>query len=200
MHIAITNEDRVIAAMQHWLEAAVIGLNLCPFAKAVHVHQQIRYVVSGATETHTLQRDLTAELLALAAADPLMTDTTLLIHPHVLNDFMDYNDFLHEVEDIVATLRLDGVLQIASFHPHYQFAESRAGEIENYTNRAPFPTLHLLRETSVDRAVAAYPDASKIYSRNIDTLRRLGHTGWAALHIATPPDSGDAKGGPIGQK
>ena len=194
MHNATTNTDHVIAATRHWLEAAVIGLNLCPFAKAVHVRRQIRYAVSTATETQALRRDLTAELVSLAAVDPLVTDTTLLIHPYILNDFMDYNDFLQESEDIATTLRLDGVLQIASFHPHYQFADSLADDIENCTNRAPFPTLHLLRETSVDRAVAAYPDASIIFRRNIDTLRRLGPAGWTALQIQAPPTSGDAAG------
>jgi hypothetical protein len=192
MHNATTNEERVIAAMRHWLEAAVIGLNLCPFAKAVHVRQQVRYVVSSATDTQSLRCDLTDELLALAAADPLVTDTTLLIHPYVLNDFLAYNDFLQEADEIAATLRLDGELQIASFHPDYQFADSAAGDIENYTNRAPFPTLHLLRESSVDRAVAAYPDASKIFRRNMATLQRLGTDGWAALHIEPLRASDDA--------
>ena len=172
--------------MQHWLEVAVIGLNLCPFAKAVHVHGQIRYVVSNAADRPALLHDLRAELETLHNADPQQIDTTLLIHPEVLHDFYDYNEFLQSAQDALESLQLEGVIQIASFHPQYQFADAHAEDIENYTNRAPFPTLHLLRESSVERAVSATPDASKIYRRNIATLQRLGIAGWNALEIARP--------------
>jgi hypothetical protein len=171
----------MIAQTQRWLEKAVIGLNLCPFAKAVHVKQQIRYVVSDATGEEALLADLLQELEALYDADPEHVETTLLIHPYVLTDFLDYNQFLEVADAAVSELELDGEIQVASFHPDYQFADSGPHDIENYSNRAPYPTLHLLRETSVARAVAAFPDAGKIYQRNIETLRGLGHGGWRKL-------------------
>jgi hypothetical protein len=174
-------DEQALAATQRWLERAVIGLNLCPFAKAVSVKRQIRWVVSRAETEAGLTRDLIAELNFLAAADPGEVDTTLIIHPLLLHDFRDYNDYLAVAESTVAQLELEGVLQVASFHPQYQFAGSGAQDIENYTNRSPYPTLHLLREDSVTRAVAAFPDAASIYENNMETLRRLGHAGWKRL-------------------
>jgi hypothetical protein len=171
----------MIAQTQVWLEKAVIGLNLCPFAKSVHVKQQVRYVVSDATDEEALLADLLQELEALYDADPVQVETTLLIHPYVLTDFLDYNQFLEVADAAVSELELDGEIQVASFHPDYQFADSGPHDIENYSNRAPYPTLHLLRETSVARAVAAFPDAGRIYQRNIETLRALGHGGWRKL-------------------
>jgi hypothetical protein len=171
----------IIASTQRWLERAVIGLNLCPFAKAVHAKKQVRYVVSDATDVETLLADLLHELQLLYDADPEAVETTLLVHPHVLGDFLDYNDFLEIADAAVSELDLDGEVQVASFHPDYQFADSGPDDIENFSNRAPYPTLHLLRETSVARAVEAFPDAANIYERNIDTLRRLGKPGWQAL-------------------
>ena len=167
-----------IEATQSWLEKAVIGLNLCPFAKAVLVKQQIRWVESSAQDTEALLADLVAELQALAAADPELVDTTLLLHPQVLGDFAAYNDFLDLADAALVELELDGVLQIASLHPDYQFAGTEMDDISNFSNRSPYPTLHLLREDSVDRAVAAVPDAEHIYERNIATLEALGHAGW----------------------
>ena len=178
---ASTGPDACIAATRDWLERAVIGLNLCPFAKAVHVRGQVRYVVSDATTQEELLADLLHELQALADADPDVVETTLLIHPHVLGDFLDYNDFLDIADAAVSELDLDGELQVASFHPDYQFADTVPDDIANFSNRAPYPTLHLLREASVDRAVAAFPEAGQIYDRNIETLRQLGHAGWTAL-------------------
>jgi uncharacterized protein len=178
---ASTGPDACIAATRDWLERAVIGLNLCPFAKAVHVRAQVRYVVSHAMTQEELLADLLFELRLLADADPEQVETTLLIHPHVLGDFLDYNDFLDICDAAVSELDLDGELQVASFHPDYQFADTAPDDIANFSNRAPYPTLHLLREASVDRAVAAFPEAGQIYERNIDTLRRLGHAGWTAL-------------------
>lgn len=175
------SDDAVVAATRDWLEKAVIGLNLCPFAKAVHVKRQIRYVVSHAETEEALVQDLLHELQLLAAADPGDVETTLLVHPRVLADFLDYNDFLDIADAAVEELELDGVLQVASFHPQYQFADSEPGDMGNFSNRAPFPTLHLLREESVDKAVAAFPDADRIYETNIETLQRLGPEGWAAL-------------------
>ena len=179
-----------LAATRAWLERAVIGLNLCPFAKAVHLKQQIRFVVSAATDEAALLADLLRELSLLARTDAIEVDTTLLIHPGVLRDFLDYNDFLEVADAAVAELGLDGEIQVASFHPDYQFAGSEPGDIENFSNRAPYPTLHLLRESSVEQAVTAFPDAASIYQRNIDTLQALGHAGWARLWLApdeSPP-------------
>lgn len=170
-----------IAATRLWLERAVIGLNLCPFAKAVHVKQQIRYVLSDATTPEALLEELSEELLLLRDTPAEQIDTTLIVHPQVLGDFLDYNDFLDNADAAVEALDLHGILQVASFHPHYQFAGTAPDDIGNYTNRAPFPTLHLLREDSVERAVAAFPDADAIVERNLRTLERLGLEGWTRL-------------------
>lgn len=177
--------DDPIAATRRWLERAVIGLNLCPFAKAVHVKQQVRFVASAATTPEGLLDELGRELLLLRDTPAEVIDTTVLVHPCVLQDFLDYNDFLALADDLVAQLGLEGELQVASFHPQYQFAGSEPDDIANFTNRAPHPTLHLLREASVERAVAAYPDPDVIVDRNIDTLRDLGRAGWDKLFSAT---------------
>ena len=176
-----TDPSHALEATRHWLEQAVIGLNLCPFAKAVHLKQQIRWVHSAARDAEALLADLVRELQFLAAADPEQVDTTLLVHPQALNDFLDYNDFLDVADAAIEELGLDGVLQVASFHPDYQFEGTEPDDAENLSNRAPHPTLHLLREDSIDRAVAAFPDAADIYERNIATLRQLGVAGWRAL-------------------
>lgn len=176
--------DTVQREMQAWLERAVIGLNLCPFAKAVHVKGQIHYAVSRARNPQALRQDLVRELQALQAADPALRDTTLLMAPAVLQDFLDFNDFLAEAERVLVELGLEGEFQIASFHPQFQFAGTAADDITNYTNRAPYPTLHLLREASIDRAVAVFPEAELIFERNMQTLERLGRTGWDALSLA----------------
>ena len=183
--------DEAIAATSKWLDRAVIGLNLCPFAKSVQVKKQVRYVVSDATDTNALLVDLERELQHLAAVLPEETDTTLLIHPYVLGDFDDFTDFLDLVEVVVRLQGLAGVLQVAHFHPDYCFADAEPDDIGNYTNRAPYPTLHLIREASIDRAVAAFPDASQIYERNIETLTRMGLDGWRALDVDAPKQSGD---------
>jgi uncharacterized protein len=173
-----------LAATRRWLDRAVIGLNLCPFAKAVQVKAQIRWVVSEATDEQGLRDDLVRELEWLQAADPAQVETTLLIHPFVLGDFLDFNDFLGVADLALARLGLEGTLQIASFHPDYRFADSEGDDdIANFSNRAPYPTLHLLRESSIEAAVAAFPDAADIYERNIETLRRLGHAGWQKLWL-----------------
>ncbi len=177
----------VIAATRLWLERAVIGLTLCPFAKAVHVRRQIRYAATAAQTGDDLLAELAHELELLAQADPEQLDTTLLIHPQAMTDFIDYHFFLEEAAAAVSNRGLDGVLQIASFHPRYEFAGSAADDIENYTNRSPYPTLHILREASIDRAVAAFPDAADIFERNIETLQRLGHDGWRRLWLAEQP-------------
>ncbi len=180
---------RVIAATQQWLERAVIGLNLCPFAKAVHVKQQIRYVIYPGDDAQECLALLRTELKDLAAADPEVRDTTLLIAPHAWPDFLDFNVFLDQADRVLRKAKLDGELQIASFHPQFQFADSAPDAISNYTNRAPFPTLHLLREASIDRAVQAFPNAESIFEKNIETLERLGHAGWEALGLRSTKDS-----------
>lgn len=166
-----------------WLERAVIGLNLCPFAKGVHVKGQIHYVVSQARASQELLQDLVAELKELQACDPSARDTTLLVAPNCLADFLDFNDFLAEADEALLDLELDGILQIASFHPEFQFAGTRPDDITNFTNRAPYPTLHLLREDSIDRAVQAFPEAESIFEQNMQTLEALGEQGWAALGV-----------------
>ncbi len=171
----------VVAETSAWLERVVIGLGLCPFAKAVHVKQQIRYRVTDVSAPSDLLAVLADELRALADADPELVDTTLLIHPHVLGSFLDYNDFLTDADDKLNELELDGELQIASFHPDYCFAGADADDPANYTNRSPYPMLHLLREASVSRAVASFPDPGTIFERNIATLRELSPERLAAL-------------------
>ncbi len=171
----------VLAGTRAWLEHAVIGLNLCPFARAVHGKDRIRWVVSEARDTDALLALLCDELDHLAKVDPAQTETTLLIHPGVLQDFADYNDFVVLAEMAVEQLGHGGVLQVAGFHPDYCFGDAEPDDPAHATNRSPWPLLHLLREASIDRAVAAFPEAERIYEANIQTLRRLGHEGWAAL-------------------
>jgi hypothetical protein len=173
--------DDPIAATRHWLERAVIGLNLCPFAKAVLAKRQIRFVLSEASDTDTLLGVLIDELELLRAADPAEIDTTLIVHPQVLGDFPAYNEFLDVADATLSALALDGVLQIASFHPDYCFADVEPDDVTNCTNRSPYPMLHLLREDSVSRAVEAFPDADAIVSRNLATMRRLGLEGYRRL-------------------
>ena len=187
MNQAAVSKDEVLAAMRQWLEKAVIGLNLCPFAKAVYVKNQVRFVVSEARHLDGLLDDLDRELDLLAAADPAEIDTTLLIHPTLLPDFQDFNDFTIIAEAAVEEHGLEGIIQVASFHPAFQFADTEPDDISNYTNRAPFPTLHLIREESITRAVAAYPDAEAIFGRNIETLNKLGLAGWRALGLGSAP-------------
>jgi hypothetical protein len=176
-------ENTAIEDTQKWLLEAVVGLNLCPFAKAVVVKDRVRYRVCVSAEPADLLTMLREELQHLADADPDTLDTTLLIAPKALPDFLDFNEFLADCDDLLIDLALDGVLQVADFHPHYQFGGTEVDDIENFTNRAPYPTLHLLREASMDTAVEAYPDASLIFERNIEVLKKLGHLGWAALGI-----------------
>jgi hypothetical protein len=188
--------DMVVKDMQIWLERAVIGLNLCPFAKGVHVKGQIHYVVSQATDPHSLLQDLKRELRELESSDPMVRDTTLLMAPLCLQDFLDFNDFLGEADQVLVELDLVGDIQIASFHPKFQFAGTQADDISNFTNRAPYPTLHLLREDSIERAVEVFPEAEAIFGKNMETLEKLGHLGWAALGVertTTLPDRLDSQ-------
>jgi uncharacterized protein len=176
-----TDQAQVIAETSGWLDRVVIGLGLCPFAKAVQTRQLVRYRVTDVESPRDLLVVLEAELQTLADADPLLIDTTLLIHPAALKNFFDYNDFLSEADDKLSELGLEGELQLASFHPDYCFADASSDDPANFTNRSPYPMLHLLREASVSRAVAAFPDASSIYERNIATLRGLAPEALAKL-------------------
>jgi hypothetical protein len=186
-----TGPARALIETRAWVDRAVIGLNLCPYAKGPQVKGQVRYALSTATEPEALLADLVAELQRLAACPIDTTETTLLVHPQVLIDFEDYNDFLDVADAAVEELGLEGVLQVASFHPDYRFEGTAADDIANATNRSPYPTLHLLREESIDRAVAAFPEAESIYEANMATMDRLGTDGWAALQRAIRAD-GDA--------
>jgi hypothetical protein len=176
-----------VASTQRWLERAVIGLNLCPFAKAVHVKRRIRYAVTAASTADELLAELRHELAVLEATKPEDVETTLLIHPRVMADFIDFHFFLREVDAAIRDLGHEGRFQVASFHPAYEFAGSAPDDVANCTNRSPHPMLHLLRETSIDRAVAAFPDAAGIYERNVETLRRLGPEGWERLCTTADP-------------
>ena len=176
-----TQPDDPIAATRRWLQRAVIGLNLCPFAKAVVAKRQVRFVLSEATTPEALLEELACELVLLHQTEPEQTDTTLLIHPHVLGDFLDYNDFLDQADAAVDALGLEGEVQVASFHPDYQFAGTHPDDAGNCSNRSPYPTLHLLREASIERAVEAYSDPDVIVARNLDTLEKLGSDGYRRL-------------------
>ena len=172
---------RVEADVRRWLERAVIGLNLCPFAKAVYARNQVRIVVSDASTERALLEQLGEEMALLRDTPAGQVDTTLLVHPQELGDFLDFNDFLDDADALVEALDLDGVLQVASFHPHYQFAGTEPDDAVNLTNHAPYPILHLLREDSVDRAVAAYPEPDSIIERNVATMQELGSEGFGKL-------------------
>ncbi len=183
--------DHAIADTRRWLERAVIGLNLCPFAKAPHIKGQIHYAVCVGGGRRELLALLRAELLALAALDAAERETTLLIVPDQFADFLDFNDFLGDAEALLQALDLEGVLQVAPFHPRFQFDGTDEDDITNATNRSPYPTLHLIREDSIDRAVQAFPEAEAIYEANMQTLRRLGPEGWAALDVGPSADADD---------
>ena len=176
-----------LADTRRWLERAVIGLNLCPFAKAVHVKGQVHYAASEAEDAQGMLEDFTRELDALVALPARERDTTLLVIPQGMEDFLVFNELVGRAERVVRKRRLEGVVQVASFHPRFVFAGVEEDDVTNATNRAPWPTLHLLREESIDRAVAAFPDAAAIYETNMETLRRLGPEGWAALDVGPHP-------------
>lgn len=180
----ISEAERIaIEDTQRWLMQAVVGLNLCPFAKAVVTKNLVRYRVCLSTESADVLKLLREELQHLSSSDESLLDTTLLIAPHLLPDFYEFNAFLSDCEDVLLDMNLEGVLQIADFHPQYTFAGEDPQGMSHFTNRTPYPTLHLLRESSIDKAVAAYPDASLIYERNMALLEKMGPEGWAALAL-----------------
>ena len=162
----------ITASVRHWVETVVVGLNLCPFAGRELLQERIRFVVTPATTETELLASLQAELELLDTHPAI--ETTLLIHPRVLQDFEDYNQFLETADDLLQVAGVEGIYQVASFHPHYRFAETAATDVENYTNRSPYPLLHLLREQSLDRSIASYPDTAQIPLRNIALMKHLG--------------------------
>lgn len=189
-----TRDLTIIDDTRRWLERAVIGLNLCPFAKSVHVKGQIHYALTASAQPGELLEDIAHELRSLSETDPQIRDTTLLVAPDAFPDFLAFNSFLPKVDRLVQKMHLAGVLQVASFHPRFQFAGTEEDDITNATNRAPYPTFHLIRETSIDRAVQSFPQAEAIYEVNMATLKRLGHAGWEALGVGatSTTKTGDA--------
>ena len=175
--------ESAVADTRRWLERAVVGLNLCPFAKAVLAKEQVHFAATEADDARGILEDFARELDALVALDAGVRDTTLLVIPAGMEDFLTFNDVVTRAERLVRKRGLEGVVQVASFHPEFVFADAGEDDITNYTNRAPHPTLHLLREASMARAVAAFPDASAIYEANMETLRRLGPQGWTDLDV-----------------
>lgn len=186
--------EQAVQETRAWVARAVIGLNLCPFAKVAQAKDQIRYVVCNAADPQTLLATLCKELQYLAGADPAVVETTLLIHPKALADFEDFNQFLGPVDAAVAELGLEGVLQVAAFHPRFQFEGTEPDDVSNATNRSPHPCLHLLREDSISRAVAAFPEPEAIFETNIRTLETLGSAGWADLQAACRRDAAESGG------
>ena len=182
-----THTDPVAARTAEWLEKAVIGLNLCPFAKAPHAKGQIRIAVSHARHTDGFLEDLDAEIQRLLATPPQQLETTLLVCPTLFGDFLIFNDMLDAAEQALADNDAEGIIQIAPFHPDFQFADTDADDIANCTNRSPYPTLHLIREDSIERAAQAFPDPAVIYERNIKLLREMGREGWEKLGVSGCP-------------
>jgi hypothetical protein len=181
---AVSDAERIaIEDTQKWLMEAVIGLNLCPFAKVVAVKDRVRYRVCLSSVSQDVLQMLADELQFLVSADASVVETTLLIAPYALPDFLDFNEFLSECNTLLESQGLEGELQVADFHPDYQFAGEAPDAMGHFTNRAPYPTLHLLRESSLDEAVAVYPDAALIFERNIASLESLGVQGWADLGV-----------------
>ena len=189
---AAYDADTVVQDTVRWLERAVIGLNLCPFAKGVHTKAQVQYVVTAATaaDLDTLAQDVARELQVLSESPPDQRDTTLLMAPACLGDFLDFNDFLAHADALLVALELDEDYQIADFHPRYQFGGTNPDEMGNFTNRSPYPTLHLLREDSIDKAVEAFPEADAIFGANIQALETLGQAGWDALGVGATAQPG----------
>ena len=177
------NDETIIQHTQQWLEKAVIGLNLCPFAKAPYVKNLVRISVSHANHLDGFLEDLDRELQLLGNTPADTLETTLLVHPHLFGDFFVFNDMLDIAEQAILDNDLEGIIQIAPFHPDFQFADTQANDISNYTNRSPYPTLHLIREDSIAKASAAFPDAAAIFERNIALLEEMGQEGWDKLNI-----------------
>jgi hypothetical protein len=166
------DKKKAAMAVRQWVESVVIDLNLCPFAKRELDNDRVRFSVTEVSSTIELAVALESELDLLTREAPI--ETTLLIHPNVLQDFADYNQFLGTADQLLVEMDLEGAFQIASFHPDYQFAGTRPDDPENYTNRSPYPVLHLLREESLEKAVASTPDVDQVPIRNIAIMNELG--------------------------
>ena len=173
------DNNQVMAAVRQWVDTVVVGLNLCPFAKRELDKDRARFVVSDATKEHDLLVDLEAELELLEKDASI--ETTLLVHPRVLETFSEYNQFLNLAEGLLQQMQLDGVYQIASFHPDYQFGGTEPDDAENYTNRSPYPVLHLLREESLDRVLESTEYAEQIPIRNVRLMNSMGPAELSAL-------------------
>lgn len=168
------NAADIEAQTRCWLEQRVLKDNLCPFAHQPYQQHRIRFIVTDSARPEYLLEDLLSELQHLRDTPVSELETTLLIHPGVLEDFNDYNNFLDLADKLLVQEGFEGEFQIASFHPDYQFADTAADDAENYTNRSPWPMLHLLREASLEKAIAAHPDVAAIPQRNIAHMQTLG--------------------------
>lgn len=177
------NQEEILKKTKNWILKSVIGLNLCPFAKQPFQSNTIRYVISDSKTKEDLLSHLKSELKILSEIEPLVTETTLIIHPYVLEDFLDQNDFLDEADFLLNQLDLEGVIQIAIFHPQFQFADKTVNDITNFVGRSPYPTLHLLREDSISRIVDSHPNIDSIYKNNRTTFTKLGQEGWKNLGL-----------------
>lgn len=173
------NDAAVEAATRHWVERVVVGLSLCPFARAVL--PRLRIVVSAARNIDELLDDLGAELERLVETDVDEVPTTLVVTPHAFGDFYAYLDAIEVVEAVLADTDLEGEIQVASFHPDYCFEGAPADDPANLSNRSPYPMFHLLREDEVSRAVDSHPDPEGIPPRNIALLRSMGADAIRAL-------------------
>lgn len=186
VEVTFTEPEVALAATRRWVERAVIGLNLCPFAKAVHVRGQLHFSVCQASSASVVLEHLGLELQALIECGPLERETTLVVVPDCLQEFLEFNMVVARGERLIRKKGLEGVIQLASFHPRFCFSGAADGDFANYSNRSPYPTLHLLREESIDKAVRVFPDPQSIYGANVRTLNELGAAGWAALDVGAP--------------
>jgi len=166
------DHNLIIESVAHWVDSVVVDLKLCPFAKRELINDRVRFAVTDARSEEQLLTALEAELKLLDG--DASVETSLLIHPNLLQDFGDYNQFLNIIDSLLIEMQLDGIFQIASFHPRYQFAGTGPHDAENFTNRSPYPLLHILREDSLRRAIAGYPDIDQVPIRNIELMNRLG--------------------------
>ncbi len=183
----VSEHEAIVGSVRRWLDAVVVALDLCPFAHRELAGDRVRFAVTGATTETQLLTALRDEL-AFLSGDP-STETTLLIHPNVLDDFYDYNEFLADADALLVEMDWDGVYQVASFHPRYQFAGTQVDDAENYTNRSPYPMLHVIREASLERVIADFPDVDQIPGRNIRLMNRLGKEKMQALMQACVRDA-----------
>ncbi|MCP3689246.1 MAG: DUF1415 domain-containing protein [Gammaproteobacteria bacterium] len=177
--VDLEHDEKIAQPVRQWVEALVVGMNLCPFAKRELVNNKIRFATTTSITKEQLLMALQAELNLLNTDSSI--ETTLLIHPGVLQDFHDYNQFLNYADSLLVEMGLDGTYQIASFHPEYQFDGTQQDDAENYTNRSPYPMLHLIREASLERAIANYPQVDQIPQRNIELMNELGQDKLEAL-------------------